>query len=82
MTTTLLRLIEHMKERRGGEEGTARMCVWAHNSHVGDASATGVARFGEWSFGQMMRQTLGGDNVFVLTFTYVLQSRCRAMLHL
>jgi erythromycin esterase-like protein len=44
------------------------MAVWAHNSHLGDASATGMAEQGEWNVGELMRQRWG-DEVFSLGFT-------------
>lgn len=34
----------------------ARIVVWAHNSHIGDARATEVARRGEINVGQLLRQ--------------------------
>jgi erythromycin esterase-like protein len=34
----------------------------AHNSHVGDASATSMAAVEEWNLGQMMRQTFGAEH--------------------
>lgn len=37
----------------------ARAVVWAHNSHVGDASATEMGARGEINIGQLARQTFG-----------------------
>jgi protein-L-isoaspartate(D-aspartate) O-methyltransferase len=37
----------------------ARGVVWAHNSHLGDASATDMARRGEHNVGQLVRQAFG-----------------------
>ncbi len=34
----------------------ARLVVWGHNRHVGDARATAMGEAGEISLGQMMRQ--------------------------
>jgi protein-L-isoaspartate(D-aspartate) O-methyltransferase len=34
----------------------AKAVVWAHNSHVGDASATEMSRRGEYNIGQLCRQ--------------------------
>jgi protein-L-isoaspartate(D-aspartate) O-methyltransferase len=47
----LLRL--HGPESRG--------VVWAHNSHLGDASATAMGRRGEHNVGQLVRQAHGDD---------------------
>lgn len=33
--------------------------VWAHNSHIGDASATEMSKRGEHNIGQLCRQTFG-----------------------
>ncbi|HEX7638510.1 MAG TPA: erythromycin esterase family protein [Burkholderiaceae bacterium] len=47
----------------------ARIVVWAHNSHVGDASVTEMGRErGEHNIGQLVRERLG-DAAFLLGFT-------------
>ncbi|WP_168105574.1 erythromycin esterase family protein [Ramlibacter lithotrophicus] len=46
--------------------GTApRFAVWAHNSHLGDASATEMGDSGEWNVGQLVRDRYGADAVLV-----------------
>jgi erythromycin esterase-like protein len=57
MTGTLDALLDHLE--RGG--GPARIAVWAHNSHLGDARATGMGYRGEWNVGQLLRQRYGND---------------------
>ena len=49
----------------------ARACVWAHNSHLGDARATAMGRGGELNVGQLVRQQYGGEACLVgfTTFT-------------
>ena len=42
-----------------------RVAVWAHNSHLGDASATDMGDQGEWNVGQLMRERYGSDAVLV-----------------
>ncbi|MFZ5483643.1 MAG: erythromycin esterase family protein [Pseudomonadota bacterium] len=42
--------------------------VWAHNSHVGDAWYTALAWNGLQNIGQLSRQSLGIDNVFIVGF--------------
>jgi len=37
----------------------AKAIVWAHNSHIGDASATEMAHRGEHNIGQLCRQAFG-----------------------
>ena len=52
MMTTLDALLEY-----AGRTGRPRRAVvWAHNSHLGDARATGLARSGELNLGQLVRQ--------------------------
>jgi erythromycin esterase-like protein len=47
----------------------ARVVVWAHNSHLGDARATEMgARRGEHNLGQLVRERHGGAS-FLLGFT-------------
>lgn len=43
----------------------AKVVVWAHNSHVGDARATSMGRRGEWSIGQIARQKYGSEAVSI-----------------
>ncbi|KAH8100587.1 hypothetical protein BXZ70DRAFT_893167 [Cristinia sonorae] len=47
----------------------AKVVVWAHNSHVGDARATDMGRKrGEINVGQRCRELFGADNVFTIGF--------------
>jgi erythromycin esterase-like protein len=39
-----------------GETGSARIAVWEHNSHLGDARATEMGEQGEHNVGQLVRQ--------------------------
>lgn len=54
MFETLLSLLEY----RGPN---AKAIVWAHNSHVGNASATEMGARGEHNIGQLAREHFGGD---------------------
>ncbi len=58
MMDTLDRLVE--------KEGKA--IVWAHNTHVGDARFTDMARDGMTNLGQLARERYGEDEVFILGF--------------
>ncbi|MBW3652131.1 MAG: erythromycin esterase family protein [Actinobacteria bacterium] len=60
MADTLDALHEHL-------DG-AGIVVWAHNSHLGDARATAMARRGEHNLGQLVREHYGED-VVVVGFT-------------
>jgi erythromycin esterase-like protein len=66
MADTLDQLVAHF-DRHGG---TARVVVWAHNSHVGDARSTEMAQRGELNIGQLMRERHRRDVVNVGFTTY------------
>jgi erythromycin esterase-like protein len=46
----------------------AKIVVWEHNSHVGDASATDMGERGEWNVGQLTRQRYKHE-AFLIGFT-------------
>jgi len=48
----------------------AKIVVWAHNSHVGDARATDMGQSGQWNIGQLARQSYGDDAVLFGFTTY------------
>ena len=52
MADTLDALAAYLHQR----DGYARIAVWAHNSHLGDARATDSALRGEWNLGQLVRE--------------------------
>ena len=60
MTETLSSVLSHL-------EPEARVIVWAHNSHVGDASATEMGAEGEHTLGQLVRARFG-DQVRLVGF--------------
>lgn len=62
MAETLEALLAHLDRRRGRE---ARVVVWAHNSHLGDARATHMGRIGELNLGQLARERLGDRAVLI-----------------
>ena len=59
MAQTLAALIEHLDREGGTDPGPARIVVWAHNSHVGDARATEVSADGQLTLGQLAREQYG-----------------------
>jgi erythromycin esterase-like protein len=65
MADTLDELAEYLSSRNGVK---ARIAVWAHNSHLGDARATEMGERGELNLGQLMRQR-HGDDVRSIGFT-------------
>lgn len=46
----------------------AKVAVWAHNSHLGDARATEMGRGGELNVGQLIREAYG-DEAFLVGLT-------------
>lgn len=58
MFATLMRLLDV----RGPD---SKAVVWAHNSHVGDASATEMGAGGEFNIGQLAREAFGGRCVSI-----------------
>jgi erythromycin esterase-like protein len=61
MADTLDALLEHL-----GPD--AKIVVWAHNSHVGDARATEMGASGEVNIGQLARQR-HADDTYTIGFT-------------
>jgi erythromycin esterase-like protein len=61
MVETLNVLVAHF-DRQGGR---AKVVVWAHNSHLGDARATQMGERGELNVGQLVRQQHDRDAVLV-----------------
>lgn len=66
MAETLQALERHLAARGA----PPRMVVWAHNSHLGDATATEMGDLGEWNVGQLARDRWGDDAVLVGFSTY------------
>lgn len=61
MMETLDRLLKHHGPQ-------SKAIVWEHNTHVGDARATDMARAGMVNIGQLARQEYG-DDVFIAGFS-------------
>ncbi|MGH9627131.1 MAG: erythromycin esterase family protein [Bryobacteraceae bacterium] len=52
----------------GRNDAPAKIAVWAHNSHLGDARATEMNAQGEWNLGQLVRERYG-DEAMLVGFT-------------
>ena len=65
MADTINALADHLRGR-GAEP---RLVVWEHNSHLGDARATGMGAEGELNVGQLMRERHGEDDVRLIGFS-------------
>jgi erythromycin esterase len=61
MMETLERLLAH-------HGGGARAIVWEHNTHIGDARATDMARAGMVNVGQLAREQWGARDVVIVGF--------------
>ena len=55
MMETLTLLMRHLRETNL----RARVVVWAHNSHLGNAAATSMGDRGEFNIGQLVREQYG-----------------------
>ena len=66
MAETLDALITHLTRQRE----PAKVALWEHNSHLGDARATYMADHGELNVGQLVRQRYGRDATLVGLTTY------------
>jgi len=67
MADTLDALASHLGGQR---ESPAKVVVWAHNSHLGDARATETAARGELNVGQLVRQRYNSDSRLIGFTTY------------
>jgi len=61
MAETLEALTAHLNRA----SGKAKIVVWAHNSHVGDARVTEMGQRGELNIGQLARERYNRDAVLV-----------------
>jgi erythromycin esterase-like protein len=60
MVETIEALVSHLNGSR-----QPKAVVWAHNSHLGDASATEMSQHGELNVGQLIRQRFGNEAVLI-----------------
>jgi erythromycin esterase-like protein len=66
MAQTLDALTAHLERRHP----PAKVVVWAHNSHLGDARATELGQAGELNLGQLVRERYPGEALLVGFTTY------------
>ncbi|NJC74214.1 erythromycin esterase [Planosporangium thailandense] len=67
MVDTLDALVDHLGRSQGRP---AKVVVWAHNSHIGDARATELGSQGELNVGQLVRERHPGDCRLIGFSTY------------
>jgi len=61
MAETLSALATHLETQ--GQ--AAKIVVWEHNSHLGDARATDMGASGEWNVGQLVREKYGNQAILI-----------------
>ncbi|BAZ28620.1 erythromycin esterase [Cylindrospermum sp. NIES-4074] len=66
MAETLDQLVAHLAQ----PGNPAKVVVWEHNSHLGDARATDMGLMGEVNVGQLVRERYGRDAVLIGFTTY------------
>lgn len=66
MSETLAAVVSHLEETTG----SAKVVVWAHNSHLGDARATELGDAGELNLGQLVRTRFGAAARLIGFSTY------------
>ncbi|MCP5531717.1 MAG: erythromycin esterase family protein [Akkermansiaceae bacterium] len=66
MMEMLSSLVAALRTHAGG----AKVIVWAHNAHAGDARATEMSWRGEVSLGQLVREAFAGETRLIGTTTY------------
>src|SRR5438105_5108520 len=66
MAETLDALVGHLN----AQGQPAKVAVWEHNSHLGDARATYMADYGELNVGQLVREHYGPEAVLIGFTTY------------
>jgi erythromycin esterase-like protein len=68
--THMAETLDHLVAHLTGQGQEARVAVWEHNSHLGDARATYMADCGELNVGQLVRERYGRESVLVGFTTY------------
>jgi erythromycin esterase-like protein len=58
----MVETLESLRQYLGTQ---AKIVVWAHNSHLGDARATSMGQEGEWNVGQIVRELHNRDAVLI-----------------
>ena len=67
MVETIDNLLAFLSDRLGRP---AKVVVWAHNSHLGDARATEMGDHGELNVGQLVRERYGDEAALIGFSTY------------
>jgi erythromycin esterase-like protein len=57
--------IEALRKHLSEPDRPAKVAIWAHNSHLGDARATQMGQRGELNVGQLMRERFPGKTALI-----------------
>jgi erythromycin esterase-like protein len=57
--------IEALRHYLSEPDNPAKLAIWAHNSHLGDARATQMGQRGELNVGQLMRERFPGKTALI-----------------
>lgn len=68
--THMMDSLEALARHLGKQRAPAKIIVWAHNSHLGDARATEMSERGELNLGQLVRERFGNQSVNIGFTTY------------
>jgi len=68
--THMMESLVLLAEQLGKQGLPAKIVVWAHNSHLGDARATQMGERGELNLGQLVRERFGKEAVSIGFTTY------------
>jgi len=63
--THMSNTLDSIQHHLSSPQRRAKIVVWAHNSHVGDARATEMGQRGEHNIGQLARQRYARDTVLI-----------------
>ena len=61
----MVETLESLQTFLATQKPRPKIVVWEHNSHLGDARATGMSQEGEWNVGQLVRERHGDDAVLI-----------------
>ena len=61
----MVETLESLQTFLATQKPRAKIVVWEHNSHLGDARATRMGQEGEWNVGQLVRERHGDDAILI-----------------
>lgn len=68
--THMMQVLTALSAHLGNDTAPAKIVVWAHNSHLGDARATGMHARGELNLGQLVRERFKEEAALIGFTTY------------